>query len=355
MRRIQPTAQQGFRVSLKQIAEATGHSKMTVSRALRGNPDIAVKTRAQILAMARKFGYRPNLLVRGLQTGRSGNIALLVAPLDDFGSGIVRGVHDTLVKHQYLPLLHWKWTAKGEKIADVELEMIHRVIDRRVEGVILFPQDDAVPDLYFRELWKRGVPLVTVDRQLPRTRADFVGTDDLAGAKMAAEHLLELGHLNVAHLAGTQKAGTFADRRSSFEGTISSGHGQCKTVEVLNLGSLGAVVQGLLQSNPRPTALFLATDHFALVVYQVAAKLGLRIPEDLSVVGFAGLGFTQYLNPPLTTVAQDPCGIGREAARIILERCTGKCTKKEPMQLRLRPELMVRNSTTTAPSKLKTT
>jgi LacI family transcriptional regulator len=344
-RTIQPAHRNGFRVSLKQIAEATGCSLMTVSRALRGRPDIAAETREQILSVASKLGYRPNLLVRGLQTGRSGNIALLVSPEGDFGSGIVRGAHDELVRQQYLPILHWKWAQAGETTEAAELGVIHRVLDRRVEGIIFFPQDDSVPDLYFREVWQRGVPLLTVDRRLARTKADFVGTDDLAGARMAAEHLLALGHRHVAHLAGHAKYGTHADRRTGFEAAIAKGRGCCRTVEVPGADAVGPLTEKLLLSDPRPTAIFLTADFQAPAVYQTAAKLGLRIPDDLSVVGFADLAFAKYLAPPLTTVRQDPYGIGREAARVIVERCSRTLKDKEPVQLRLMPELIVRDST----------
>jgi len=350
-RKKQTSSGNGFRVSLKQIAESTGCSLMTVSRALRGRPDIANGTRQRILKVAEKLGYRPNLLVRGLQTGRSGNIALLISPAGGFGSSIVRGAHDELVKQQYLPLLHWQWARGGKETETAERGMLHRVLDRRVEGIIFFPQDDSVPDLYFREVWQRGVPLVTVDRRLPRTHADFVGTDDEAGARMAAEHLLSLGHRQVAHLADNRKHGTFAARRTGFEAAIAKGKGLCRSMEARVPDKAAEAVLKLLRASPRPTALFLAADYHAHEVYRAAAELRLRIPEDLSVVGFADLEFAPYLAPPLTTVRQDPYGIGREAARIVVERCSGQHTGKEPVQIRLKPELIVRDSTARAPGK----
>ncbi|MCY3018520.1 MAG: LacI family DNA-binding transcriptional regulator [Planctomycetota bacterium] len=343
-----PQFENVFHVNLRRIAEATGHSQMTVSRALRDRPDVAVETRKRILGVAEKLGYRPNLLVQGVKTGRSGNIALLICPSGDFGAGMVRGAHDELVRRQYLPLLHWKWVDAAKGVAGAELEMIHRVLDRRVEGVILFPQDDSVPDLYFREVWQRGVPLVTVDRHLPRTHADFVGTDDQAGARMAAEHLLALGHRCVAHLAGKRKYGTYADRRSGFEGAIAKAKGCCVTVEIEDPEAASRAAERILRATQRPTAVFLAADHYALGVYHAAARMGLRIPDDLSVVGFADLSLASCLTPPLTTVRQDPYGIGREAARIVIDRCSGRLTSKEPVQLRLTPELIVRGSTVKA-------
>lgn len=335
------------RVTLKQIAAEVGLPIMTVSRALRNLPGkVSAETRQKVLAVAERLRYRPNLLVRAMQTGRSHNIGVVVPPVGDFWSRLVCGIHDELAIAGWLPILHWQrsgWGAKGTK--EEELQVIHHLLDRRVDGVILFPSDVWVSDLHFDEVWKRNIPLVTVDHFMPRTRADFVGTDDEAGSRLAAEHLLALGHRHVAQLAGNRRFTTYADRAQSFEKTIAAAGSRCITMEVADDDAAGAMgaARRLLEAKQRPTAVFCANDYFAQHVYAACAGLGLRIPEDVAIVGFADVDFARRLTPPLTTVRQDPYGIGQDAARAVLRRCNGEAG--DPCRIRRMPELIVRAST----------
>jgi LacI family transcriptional regulator len=336
---------------LAQIAAEVELPVMAVSRALNGRPGmVSEERRVRILAVAKRLGYRPNLMARAIQTGRSHIIGVSVPPIGDFGSRMVCGIHEVLVVSDHLPLLHWRTpdpSADPERIRSAELAVVNALLDYRVDGVILFPADDWVLDLHFRELHRRGVPLVTVDRQLQQVAADFVGTDDRYGARLAAEHLLALGHRQVAQLAGAMSYGTYADRSDAFEETIRSAGGTCVTLEKPALSELAGTIfqtNRLLDSRPRPSAVFLAHDHLASGVFAAAAARGLQIPRDLSVIGFADLAHAALLHPPLTTVRQDTEAIGRRAADLVLRRCLGQ-EIGEPVRLRLVPELIVRAST----------
>ena len=337
-------------VGLKQIAQEAGLSIMTVSRALRPNSEIAAETRERVLEIARRLRYRPNLLVRAIQTGRSRNVGVVIPPYGKFGSRLVCGIHDELCSEQYLPLLHWKHGAASpgrQSAEEAELSVINCLIDRRVDGVILFPADDSVPDLYFREVWERHIPLVTIDRQLRFTHADFAGTDDKHGTILAVKHLLDLGHTHLAHIAGDKRVVTYADRCAAFEMTLSGAGMKFKTMVVTDTDhdGIAAAARNILERQPRPSAIFLGSDLYAPFVYKVAAALDLNIPSDVSVVGFADLEHAAFMQPPLTTVRQDPYAIGSQAARIVLDRCNGKLTGPEPVEFRLKPELVVRGST----------
>lgn len=339
------------RVTLAQIAAEVGLPVMAVSRALSGKPGVvSADRRVRILATAERLGYRPNFLVRAMQTGRSRTIGVAVPPVGDFGSRMVCGIHQALTAADHLPMLHWR-IQDGQRdqaaIRSAELAVINALLDHRVDGVILFPADDWVLDLHFQELHRRGVPLVTVDRQLHHVAADFVGTDDRLGAQLAADHLLGLGHRHVAQLAGDARYGTYADRRSAFEDTIRSAGGTCVTVEKSTHNELADTIRitnSLLEAKPRPTAIFLAHDHLAAGVIAAATARGLQVPHDLSVVGFADLAHASVMQPPLTTVRQDPFAIGRRAAELLLSRCLGMQTGA-PVKIRLAPELIVRAST----------
>lgn len=339
------------RITLARIAAEVDLPVMAVSRALNGKPGVvSEERRTRIMAVAERLGYRPNFLVRAMQTGRSRTVGVAVPPVGDFGSRMVCGIHKALSAAGHLPMLHWRTsdpTADQNHVRHAELEVVNALLDHRVDGVILFPADDWVLDLHFRELHRRGVPLVTVDRQLQHIAADFAGTDDHLGARLAAEHLLSLGHRHVAQLAGDARYGTYADRRSTFEETIRSAGGTCVTAEKSTNNELAhtiRVTNGLLEAKPRPTAIFLANDHLAAGVIAAANARGLQVPRDVSVVGFADLAHAALMQPPLTTVRQDPEAIGRRAAELLLRRLQGQATA-EPVRLRLPPELIARAST----------
>ena len=204
------------RISQKRIAEEAGVSIMTVSRVLRGKEDVAEATRERVLEVAGKYGYRPNLLVRGIQTGKTGTIGVLLPPFPSYDE-LLSGIHDELVQADHVPINIWSASDAVDQSIDAhEVTQIHRLLDRRVDGVILKPVDEAVSDDYLREVWERGIPLVVVDRELPRTHADFVGTDDLEGGRIVARHLLGLGHRRLAQFLLGDSISTYALRCRGF-------------------------------------------------------------------------------------------------------------------------------------------
>ena len=131
-----------------------------------------------------------------MQSGRTGAVGLIMPPSMHFHGQIARGIHDELVKNDYVPIQ--LWTNSSPEGKATELAQIHRLVDRRVDGVIIFPADASVSDVHYREIWERNIPLVTVDRETT-THADHVGTDEELGGQLVAEHLLKLGHKRLAH------------------------------------------------------------------------------------------------------------------------------------------------------------
>jgi DNA-binding LacI/PurR family transcriptional regulator len=215
-----------------------------------------------------------------------------------------------------------------------------------VDGVIIFPADASVPDIHYREIWERNIPLVTVDRETT-THADHVGTDEEHGGRLVAEHLLELGHRRFAHLTFPNRPGSVARRREAFVKAVKKAGGECKIYEG-EKNDLSRLAREMLRNDERPTAVFAATDLMAMKVYSAAAELGLKIPGQLSVVGYADFPFAEDLTPPLTTVRQDPYQIGRVAARILLDRILDRAEDPSPQKVRLKPEPVIRKSTAPA-------
>jgi LacI family transcriptional regulator len=204
--------------------------------------------------------------------------------------------------------------------------------------------DVSVPDVHFQEIWQRHIPLVTVDRETT-THADHVGTDEEVGGRLAAEHLLSLGHKRVVHVTFPHRTGNVLRRADAFTKRMEKGGAEVELVG----GQLDDLVQPLKETlsrtSNRPTAVFAATDPMATKVYGVAASLGMKIPDDLSVIGYADFPFARDLVPPLTTVRQDPYQMGRIAAQLLLDRILERAAGEPSKRIHLAPELVVRGST----------
>jgi LacI family transcriptional regulator len=344
------------RPNLRQIATELGVSMMTVSRGLRGSPEVSAVTRERILAAAEQLKYRPNRVVNAFKTGRTSLVGVMVRPSKLYRCDLIEGIHDELVAAGSLPVMHFSRTG-GEATPDAaELDCLHRLLDQRVDGIVFWPSDETVPNHYLEEVWKRGVPLVAVDRQLPHTRADFSGTDDVAGGRIAAEHLLELGHRRLAILCGEPWVSTYADRRQGFVEAVAAHNAAaackkagddaavCEQIECRNEAALDESRE-LLSGRDRPTALFAVSDVLAAHIYEAAA-LKLSVGTDVSVLGYADIPEAGLLRPSLSTVRQDFQEIGRNAARLLLDRIEGRTTTDRAHSMRIVPTLVVRQSTT---------
>lgn len=323
-----------FQVSQKRIAEQAGVSQSTVSLVLSGRRGNSDQTSQRVLQAAERLKYRPNLLVQGIQTGKTKMIGVMMPPFHFYWCEVLAGIHDTLTAADHIPITLWtvhtfptpRRRYRGSGPGD-ELAQIHRMVDRRVDGVILWPSFAQLFVDHIHEFSSRNLPVVTIDHQLPpEFNSDYVGSDEAAGGRMVAEHLYALGHRRIGHLAGSSIATWALARREAFESSLRKMPGVSLITSEATAGEpdLGIIAARELLSAPeRPTAIFAATDLYAKMVYKAARELNLRIPEDLSVVGFSDDDFAAEMSPPLTSVRQPAYEIGQRAAEVVLGRSLG--------------------------------
>ncbi len=335
-------------VSLKQIAEAAGVSIGTVSRVLRNQDQVAPKTRRRVLAEAERLQYRPNLLVRAIQTGRTSTVGVMLSMEAPHSLDILHGVHDRLLDAGHVPIVLAPLPRRSPHAGSREREQILELIDRRVDGLIVYPVCEKRAAEYVGEVRERGLPMVAVDCRLPLDDVDFVGVDDAGGARCVAEHLLSLGHRRTGHLSGSLHLSTGRARRDAFRHAVEAAGGTC-TVVADETFRCAHGAETLLDAVPRPTAVFAANDYQARELGRAAERKGLRVPEDLSIAGFGDVECARCVRPRLTTVHQPFFDIGCEAAAVLLERLGGDADGP-PIERTLDAPLIVRESTGPPPA-----
>jgi len=327
--------------TLKDIAKSTGLTEATVSRILSGKAQFAEETRKRVQKAAERLGYRPNRLVRGIQTGRTGIVGAILPIHAEWGARLLTGLQHALAAKDYVPIVLDCPSPELDEIA-----MIHHLVDRRVEGIVLFPRDDEISDDYFVEVHSRKIPLVVVNRKPAFAHCHFVGLDDRESGRLAAEHLLGLGHRVLGHLAGPPTMSTGRDRAEGFsrEAMGSAGVSVAQAVMPTFLPD-DALIERFLDSNPSVTAIFCANEAIALGLYAVAKRRGLSIPDRLSVVSHGNWRAAGLVAPALTSIVENSEQVGQEAAEIVIHLANQRAAPRNLIEKRIPMRLVTREST----------
>lgn len=320
-------------VSLRAIAEKAQVTPMTVSNALNNKGRMSDANRSRIKEIATQMGYRPNLQARGMQTGKSRIIGVMV-PAMGYYEPMVQGIHDTLDQNDYNMLITWPRKDMSTGDESEEHAKINRLIALRVDGMITRPTYDHADEHYFRESVNMGIPMVAVDRQLTRFNCHFAGTHDYQLGLDAAEHLLTLGHRRLAIVNFDQNVSVWNLRQQGFIDGIADAD-QSLRPQIVSLASPNPsssseqTLAALLKQKQRPTAIFAVNDDLAAHVYQIASEQALRIPEDLSVLSCGNQEISRTLRPQLSSFDQAPYQIGQAAAKLLLDSLNGDTTEAQ--------------------------
>ena len=328
-------------VTIKDIAREVGVSPSTVSRALSDSTLISEKTRQSVKEVAQRLGYERNELARGLVMGSSGAVGLVVPDITNpFFADIARGVGE-IAHHFGCGVILCNTTEK----ADRELSYIRLLRRKRVDGLIL--TSVTVEDPYLQELAQSKTPFILVSRLSRSVDAPYVTVDDRAGARLAVEHLIELGHELIGFIGGPPDVQPSRDRMAAYREALRE-HGLAEKEEWVCYADFTQAAgrkaaRQMLSLPERPSAIFAANDVTALGVLEVAEELGHRIPEDLSLVGYDDITYASLPRIQLTTVAQPAFEMGQIAGEWLLSVIEGH--KSHPLHCVLNPHLVVRRST----------
>lgn len=333
-------------VTLKDVAREAGVHPSTASRALNAETRSVVSqdTVERVVGAARRLGYRPHPLARGLRTNKTMTVGMVIPDIENplFGP-IIAGVESKLGEEGYSLLI-----ADAGHSHEYTQGVVDSLIERRVDGLILATA--ARSDPFIDNLATRVGAIVLVNRTTEGIPLPAIVTDDHAGIGMAVAHLVELGHRDIGHVAGPRSLSTGMGRYQAFIGWMHSFDLQASS-DVIEEASWFQVSPGyeaavkLLARRPDLTAIVAANDLLALGCYRAIRELGKEVGGDVSVTGYNDVPLLDLLHPPLTTVRVPYRQMGTEAASALMARMTGTVRTGAPVSVRLRPVLVARGST----------
>jgi LacI family transcriptional regulator len=336
------------RVTIRQVARDAGVSTQTVSRVLNDRPDVAPATRRHVKEVIERLGYLPSHAARSLSQGQSCSIGVVAYGIEFFGpSRAVSGIEKQASELGYTPLLYLLRQPESNNVAQILADLL----SHHVDGIIW-----AVPEIGDNRAWveqqipQLPVPLVFLSME-PQPGLSVVCVDNYRGSRLAAEHLIGQGYQEIDLIAGPmlwweakervrgcldalEEAGLAVDHKEVVSGTWSAASGQRGLNE-------------LLKRHPDVEAVFVGNDQMALGAFQAARERGLRVPDDLAIVGFDDVPEAAYFQPPLTTISQPlfdaGCTAVKEFHRLVKEGDLEEA-EAQTRTILLQPELVIRQS-----------
>lgn len=335
-------------LGMKEVAAHAGVSAATVSKVLNRPESVPEQTRRRVNASIRKLGYVRNESARQLRVGRSRMIGLVVPDVSNpFFIDLARGVEEVASKNGLVVILCNSDDEGGKQ--DRYLEILE---EHRVSGILVTPVADAMSRLV--RLRERGTPVVLVDRGSPSVGQCSVAVDDVLGGERAMSHLLAVGHERVAYLAGPLSVKQVADR---YEGALRALRALRRTdrssADLLVVHADGLSVAAgreagaaiaVMPAATRPTGVFCANDLIALGLLQEMTRHGIRVPEDISMVGYDDIDFAAAAAVPLTSVRQPRYQLGLTAAELLIDEAA-RGEHHRHRQVIFEPDLVIREST----------
>lgn len=329
-------------VTMRQIAERADVSIGTVSHVINDTAKVREKLRQRVMDAIQSLGYQPSQLARGLRRNQT-NIVVMIMPdiTNPFFPAVVRGVEDVAYKHSLRLVL-----CNTDNDPGKETSYLNELRSYRPAGWLVIPAADSEMTAQLRSTAASGTPVVCIDRQPPGWKGDVVLVANEDGSHSATQHLLRMGHRQLAVITGPLHLTNAVDRLKGFKRALAEAKVPIEPEYIqeaqFNRQSGYQAATRLLRMLPRPTAIFACNDLMAMGVLLAARELGLHCPEDVSIVGFDDLDFAEFTAPALTSVHQPGYQLGTTAARLLLDRIEGS---KEPAQkITLPSELKIRHS-----------
>lgn len=334
----------GRPVTIKDIARELNMSVSTVSRALRGLPDVNADTRKAVEALARKLDYHPNAVALSLVKRKTYTVGVIIPNfIIHFYSSAIGGIQDVLSDAGYNIMI-----CQSNEDYCTEVKNVQMLISSRVDGLIVSQSKETEDFAHFRSLLDKEIPLVSFNRTLNGLPASKVEVDDYEGAFNAVDYLICTGCRRIAHVAGPQNLQLSQNRFRGYMDALAKHQIAVDEAYVqysdFSIESGRKAMHELLLLPEMPDAVFVVSDHVAYGVIAELKSRRINIPDEISVIGFTDEPFSSLIEPALTTVAQPTYEIGRETAKLFLRQLENTDTF-EPETRTLKTELRIRDST----------
>ncbi len=331
---VQPSS----RVTIRDVAAQAGVSIATVSKVINQRYGVSAETFARVRAVIDELGYEASLVAQSLRNHRTNVIGILVADLEPFSTELLKGAGDAIRGTGFELVVYSAGGRTGDHIG-WERRYLSRLSGTLVDGAVLVTP--TVVDVQY------GAPVVAVDPHTGPTDMPTIDSDNLHGARLATEHLLGLGHRRIAMLSGRPDLQSAQLRERGYREALAAA-GVPVDERLIQVGEYDPEVsvkpaRELLGSPHRPTAVFAANDLSAIATIEVARELGLRVPQDLSIVGFDNIPESVLCSPPLTTVDQPIRTMGQRAIEMLVRLIRGETPQET--HITLATKLVVRQST----------
>lgn len=319
-------------VTIKDIARELGISPSTVSRALKDHPDISPATKKAVNDLAEKLNYQPNIVALSLRQSKTNTLGVVIPEIVHFFfSTVISGIEDVAYSAGYNVIL----TQSNESL-EREKTDIKALFNSRVDGMLISLSRETAAFDHIESMLNKGVPMVFFDRVYESENSSKVIVDDFSGAKEATLHLIDQGCKRIVHLEGPPNLGITKQRLEGYvealkERNIPFDQNLVIPCPEASIDAGKVTTEKLLESmSPLPDGIFASSDPVAMGAMQVMRDKGIKIPQDIAVVGFSNWLFCEMTDPPLSTVDQPGFEMGQEATKLLIRQIEAKTKGGDP-------------------------
>lgn len=342
-------------ITMKDVAKIAGVSPITVSRVISSPEQVKPATRAKVMRAIEELNFKPNSIARSLVTNRTDTIGLLLSNIaNPYYPEFILGL-ETMARSLGKNVIICN--AKDYETASQNLELL---LEKRVDGIVITSIEFDSLKLQEKfhahleelvNLKQKNIPIVLMDPNPRSTILSCIEVDNYLAGRIAMNHLCELGHKRIAHISVERDANVWIERLRAYKDAHQKNDLEFDTarVELIsseNVKTAEEAAKRLLQLNPRPTAIFAGNDLLAVGAIHAAHRLGIKIPEELSIIGIDGINIGDQIFPRLTTVTHPQNKVGEAAAQLLVKKINGH---DDNSNITLKPALLVRESTAKAP------